>query len=64
MQDSTQPPTCPEALRTIDIDEFVDLSEIDPLFFDSGYYLAPEGVSPKAYALLSKALFLDAQEDP
>jgi DNA end-binding protein Ku len=30
----------PKALRTIDIDEFVDLAEIDPIFYDSPYYLA------------------------
>ena len=32
----------PKALRTIDIDEFVDLVEIDPIFYDSAYYLAPD----------------------
>lgn len=46
----------PEALRTIDIAEFISLDEIDPLFFDSGYYLAPDGPTAKAYALLEKAM--------
>jgi DNA end-binding protein Ku len=46
----------PEALRTIDIAEFIDLDEIDPLYFDSAYYLAPDGPSPKAYALLAEAM--------
>jgi DNA end-binding protein Ku len=46
----------PEALRTIDIAEFISLDEIDPLFFDSGYYLAPDGPSAKAYALLEQAM--------
>ncbi len=31
----------PEAVRTIDIEEFVDLADIDPIFYDSAYYLAP-----------------------
>lgn len=46
----------PEAVRTIDIGGFVDLAEIDPIFYDSAYYLAPDGPSPKAYALLARAM--------
>jgi DNA end-binding protein Ku len=46
----------PEALRTIDIAEFIDLDEIDPLFYDSGYFLAPDGANAKAYALLAEAM--------
>ena len=45
----------PAAVRTIDIDEFVDLVDIDPIFFDSAYYLAPDK-SNKPYALLAKAM--------
>jgi len=45
----------PKALRTIDIDEFVDLSEIDPIFYDSAYYLAPDRAA-KPYALLAEAM--------
>src|SRR6187455_2422825 len=45
----------PKALRTIDIDEFVDLSMIDPIFYDSAYYLAPDKAT-KPYALLAKAM--------
>ena len=45
----------PKALRTIDIDEFVDLSDIDPIFYDSAYYLAPDK-STKPYALLARAM--------
>ena len=29
-------------MRTIDIDEFVDLADIDPIFYDAAYYLAPD----------------------
>lgn len=46
----------PEAVRTIDIDEFVDLAEIDPLFYDSGYYLVPDQTTAKAYKLLASAM--------
>ena len=45
----------PKALRTIDIDEFVDLADIDPIFFDSAYYLAPDKAD-KPYALLARAM--------
>src|SRR3954452_7926956 len=45
----------PKAVRTIDIDEFVDLAEIDPLFYDAAYYLAPDK-STKPYALLARAM--------
>ena len=34
--------SCPRSSRTIDIEEFVDLADIDPLFYDSPYYLAPD----------------------
>jgi Ku protein len=44
-------------VRTIDILKFVDQDEIDPLYFQRSYYLAPDGTPGlKAYKLLSKAL--------
>jgi len=46
----------PEAARTIDIEEFVDLAEIDPIFYDSAYYLAPDKATVKPYALLAEAM--------
>jgi DNA end-binding protein Ku len=46
----------PEASRTIDIEEFVDLARIDPLFFDHSYYLVPDGPAAKPYALLVEAM--------
>jgi len=46
----------PEAVRTIDIEEFVDLTEIDPIFYDSAYYLAPDKATVKPYALLAEAM--------
>jgi DNA end-binding protein Ku len=46
----------PEAVRTIDIEEFVDLADIDPIFYDSAYYLAPDKATVKPYALLAEAM--------
>jgi DNA end-binding protein Ku len=48
----------PRATRTIDIEDFVALDEIDPIYFDATYYLAPENSdgARKAYALLLKAM--------
>jgi DNA end-binding protein Ku len=46
----------PEASRTIDIEEFVDLADIDPLLYDSAYYVAPDKATLKPYALLTKAM--------
>ena len=45
----------PKAVRTIEIEEFVDLAAIDPIFYDSAYYLSPDK-SSKPYALLTRAL--------
>ena len=42
----------PERSRLIEITDFVDLDEIDPVYYRTTYYLAPEGDGPKAYALL------------
>ncbi|MGI8662399.1 MAG: Ku protein [Acidimicrobiales bacterium] len=46
----------PQAGRTIDIEEFVDLADIDPLFYDAAYYLAPDKATAKPYALLAQAM--------
>nr|MDP9020723.1 Ku protein [Actinomycetota bacterium] len=46
----------PEASRTIDIEEFIDLSDIDPIFFDTAYYVAPVKTAEKPYALLVRAM--------
>jgi DNA end-binding protein Ku len=42
--------------QTVDIREFVNLSEIDPMFYDQPYFLAPEKGGDKAYSLLREAL--------
>jgi DNA end-binding protein Ku len=46
----------PEKSRTIDIEDFVDLNEIDPVFYDHPYYLVPEKGASKAYGLLLGAM--------
>lgn len=46
----------PEAAHTIDIEEFVELDQIDPVFFDRAYWLGPDRGAPKPYALLADAL--------
>jgi DNA end-binding protein Ku len=45
-----------EAQRTIDIQAFVAQDEIDPIFFERTYYLAPQDGGEKVYALLARAM--------
>src|SRR5437667_12038447 len=45
-----------EATQTVDIIDFVELDEIDPMFFDKPYYLEPQKGGAKSYALLREAL--------
>jgi DNA end-binding protein Ku len=42
--------------RNIDIEEFVDLAEIDPVYFEKSYYLVPDGRADKPYALLVETM--------
>ena len=46
----------PEKSRTIDIEDFVDLAEIDPVYYDHPYYLVPDKGAAKAYGLLLSAM--------
>lgn len=46
----------PEGGRTIDIEAFVDLEAIDPVYFDSSYVLGPDVATVKPYALLARAM--------
>jgi DNA end-binding protein Ku len=46
----------PKASHTIDIEEFVDLDDIDPLFFEQPYYLVPDKRGIKPYMLLVEAM--------
>jgi DNA end-binding protein Ku len=45
-----------EATQTVDIQDFVDLEEIDPMYFYKPYYLEPQKGGDKAYVLLRDAL--------
>jgi DNA end-binding protein Ku len=46
----------PKATKTIDIEDFVDLDQIDPVYYDRPYYLVPDKGGQKAYALLRNAM--------
>jgi DNA end-binding protein Ku len=46
----------PQASRTIDLLEFVDQASIDPLYYESAYYLGPDPATVKPYALLLEAM--------
>jgi DNA end-binding protein Ku len=46
----------PAKTRSIDIEDFVDLSQIDPLYYEHPYYLVPDTGASKAYKLLLEAL--------
>jgi DNA end-binding protein Ku len=48
----------PKKTQTIDIEEFVDLHEIDPIYWETTYFLAPDerAGAPKSYALLRQAM--------
>jgi DNA end-binding protein Ku len=48
-----------ESSRAIDIVQFVDLDEIDPVLYKKSYYLIPDKTGAKAYALLREALSQD-----
>jgi hypothetical protein len=46
----------PKTSTEMQIVEFVRLSEIDPVYFETSYYVSPEGAGEKPYALLFEAL--------
>jgi DNA end-binding protein Ku len=48
-------PFIPAATKTVELEEFVDLEDIDPVYFDAAYYVAP-GTNPKPYVLLARAM--------
>lgn len=45
-----------ENTKTIDILDFVNLAQVDPIYFDKSYYLEPSAGGEKAYALLIEAM--------
>jgi DNA end-binding protein Ku len=46
----------PKATRTVEIRDFVELAEIDPIYYEATYYLVPEKTASKAYRLLHDAM--------
>ena len=46
----------PKTAKTMEILEFVKASEVDPVYFESSYYMMPEEAGRRPYALLTKAL--------
>jgi DNA end-binding protein Ku len=46
----------PEKTRAIEVQDFVDLDQIDPIYFDSPYYRGPAEGAEKAYSLLARAM--------
>jgi DNA end-binding protein Ku len=46
----------PRASRTIDLEDFVELSEIDPIFFDTTYHLMPGEGASRSYAAMAMAM--------
>jgi DNA end-binding protein Ku len=46
----------PQRSRAIEIQDFVDLDEIDPIYFEQPYYLGPDKGAERAYALLVQAM--------
>src|SRR5918995_5300749 len=46
----------PKKTRAIEIKDFVDLDDIDPIYFENPYYLGPDKGAEKAYALLAQAM--------
>jgi DNA end-binding protein Ku len=56
VQDSELEALAPKASRAIEVLYFVDLGEIDPIYFQHPYYLVPEDGAEKSYALLTRAI--------
>lgn len=46
----------PEKTKTIEIESFVDIASVNPMFYETSYYSEPEAKSNKAYALLLQVL--------
>lgn len=46
----------PEATKSVEIEQFVDIEDIDPIYFDKPYYLQPDKKGEKGYVLLRDAL--------
>jgi DNA end-binding protein Ku len=56
LQDDDLKKANPEATQSVEIVEFVELDQINPMYFDTPYYLEPEKKGRHAYALLRESL--------
>jgi DNA end-binding protein Ku len=46
----------PKSTKTIEIEDFVELADIDPIYYDSSYYLVPAQTAAKPYELLRRSM--------
>jgi DNA end-binding protein Ku len=56
VEDAELATLAPEATHTIEIEDFVDVSEIDPIYFDQPYYVVPDRGGERPYGLLLTAM--------
>jgi DNA end-binding protein Ku len=56
IEDAELAAIAPEATRTIEIEDFVELSEIDQIYFDKPYYVVPSRGGARSYELLLQAM--------
>lgn len=56
IEDEDVKKVAPKTAKTMEILEFVKTSEVDPIYFESSYYMAPDGAGEKPYALLFEAM--------
>jgi DNA end-binding protein Ku len=56
IQDTDLEAIKPESSTNLDIVQFIDLKEVDPIFFEKSYYLGPDKSSNKPFQLLAKAM--------
>jgi DNA end-binding protein Ku len=56
MTDEELESVSPERSRTIEIEEFIDMEEVDPIYYDRPYYLVPSKGGEKAYRLLVEVM--------
>ncbi len=56
MDDTDFQDASPEKTKMIELENFVELKEINPIYYETSYYVQPEAQGRKAYALLLKAL--------
>jgi DNA end-binding protein Ku len=56
VEDSDFEAAAPEKSKVIEIESFVDIADVNPMFYETSYYTAPDTKNNKAYALLLEAL--------